>query len=137
MGFWDDLNKKLASYVGWIEEKRETEPKRFPRLPFFRWPPKPEPKPAPVPEPLEEDVEYDSTGRIISVPEGWEVEFTGTISGYTGGKDNEVSEERITLYGAPGEITEAELMENYDGKLYWGGSEVLELSSFSERAVEI
>ncbi len=79
---------------------------------------------------------YDKKGRIIEVPEGWEVEFTGTVSGYTGGKGNEVSEERITMYGEPGEITEAELMENYDGKLYWGGSEVLELSSFSERAVE-
>ena len=162
MGFWDDLNKKIADFLSfqldlkltdygeWIEEKRETDPERFPR-PLrkgapFQWPPKPAPPERQIewrgpkkgrkrPEVVE--VEYDSTGRIISVPEGWEVEFTGTVSGYTGGKGNEVSEERITMYGEPGEITEAELMENYDGKLYWGGSEVLELSSFSERAVEI
>ena len=150
MSFWDDLNKKLDDYGSWLEK--------------FRWPlkpPEPKPKPptprAPAP-PVEEDeeedellavweeedeekVEYDSTGRIISVPEGWEVEFTGTVSGYTGGKDNPFEEERITLLGAPGEISEADLMQQYEDeghpKVYWGGSEVLELSSFSERAVEI
>jgi hypothetical protein len=128
MGFWDELNKKLADYGSWLEE--------------FRWPLKPPPAPAPpAPEPLEEEVEYDSTGRIISVPEGWEVEFTATVTGYSGGAENPLEEVRITLYGAPGEITEADLIEQFlieaEGKLYYAGEEIAQIESFSERAVEI
>ena len=149
MSFWDDLNKKLAEYGEWIEERRETDPERFRPLPPFQWPPKPAPPERQIewrgpkkgrkrPEVVE--VEYDSTGRIISVPEGWEVEFTGTVSGYTGGKDNPFEEERITLLGAPGTVSEKDLMQQYKDEghptVYYAGEEIVELESFSERAVE-
>lgn len=83
---------------------------------------------------------YDKKGRIIEVPEGWEVEFTGTVSGYTGGKDNPFEEERITLLGAPGTVSEKDLMQQYKDEghptVYYAGEEIVELESFSERAVE-
>jgi len=86
---------------------------------------------------------YDDEGRIVSVPAGWEVEYTGGVTGYIGGKGNKIEEERVTLKGPPGDEKEMEdkLMEKWreegEKKLYWGGDVPLELSSFSERAVKI
>jgi hypothetical protein len=106
-----------------------------PKIPPQKWPPGDDDEIT-----FRDGIGYDEIGRIVEVPAGWEVEFTGTVSGYSGGLGNPISEERITLLGAPGEISEKDLMEQYkiEGHpaVYWGGSEVLELSSFSERAVE-
>ena len=82
----------------------------------------------------EEEIEYDSDGRITSLPDGWAIEYLVSIEGYSGGDWLSFSEVAYST-----EVRDEEsILEAVDAPpVYFGGQGELVEASIDEAPIRI